>query len=665
MTLGVAVLSTSATLLLFWPLVSHLGSALTDELDGTHFVWVLESGRQALMRSPGAWFEGNIFFPLETTRALAEHCLGYQPLYAPLAGLTGSPVVATNLVALLTFPLCAVAMFHLARAMVADDGAALLAAGMFAFAPIRMSQHMHLFGFFWTVWALYCTWQWLRLGARRFFWGAVVTVVLQIASSWYLGYFATIAVGVMLVTAAARGALRRPRASDAILAALIVIPLLFWMARPYLRVAAEYQEEMSPIDFIQKISADAVYSYVSVDPSSWLYGGWLGRASSDDFGWEKHLFFGLLCIVFAAVSLWSTGLRSPPTALRCAQVLVLVGIVLSLGPYLRVANHQTAVPLPYLVPYWLVPGFASIRAIARFALIAQIGAVLLAAHGLSLLLARIGERPVLRRLLIAGLFVGVVVEGGRSLRTVTIQGPSALPAYVQWLRRQGSGVLLEVPIGEEDHLPHLIRQAGVMYRSLYHHHVLANGYASFTPPQVYELMEYAGRLPAAEALRYVRHWGITHLAVHPDARSYRAWREDPVDREQIRERVVFDDGVVVSALREPEVPLGTLRLGVKSYALKRARRHGVVRVAFRNDGPAYWRGSAGRFPLRYRWRDSSGDVLLERTVEVRPPVVLAPGEVRYRRVSIIAPPPGRRPQALEIDYEGLRETAWTRRSKDR
>ena len=657
--LGVAVLSTGATVVLLWPLVSHLDSVLTNQLDGAHYVWVLEGGRQALARSPGAWFEGNIFFPLEATRALAEHCLGYQLFYAPLAALMGSPVAATNLVSLLSFPLSAVAMFCLARAMVGDGEAALVAGTMFAFAPLRMAQleHMHLLGFFWTPCALYCAWLWLRRGARRFFWGAIIAVVLQIASGWYLGYFAVISVGAMIATALASRALPKPRVGDVLLAALVVVPFLMWMAWPYLRVAAEFKQQQSPIETIQDISADAVYSYASVDQDAWLYGRWLGRFPMGDFGAEKHLFPGMLCIVLAAVSLWTTGLRSPPLAVRCAHVLVLVGVVFSLGPYLTVAGHHTAVPLPYLIPYWLIPGFASMRAVARFAFVAHVGVVLLAAHGLTVLLARVvGARRTWRHVLIAALFVAVLIEGSRGLRPATIQTPDTLPEYVEWLRGRGAGVLLEIPFGEEDHVQHLIRQAGAMYRSLFHRHALANGYASFIPPQAHELMEQARRLPEARALHYMRQWGITHLVVHPEARSYRTLSDGLLDDEQVRERVVFGDGVLILALREPEPPAGTLRLALKPRVLRRVRRAGMLRIAFANDGPGYWRSSGRRTPLRYRWRGGSGEVLLERITTVRPPVVLAPGEVRYRSAAIAAPPRGRHPQTFEMEYDGTLET---------
>jgi hypothetical protein len=205
-----------------------------------------------------------------------------------------------------------------------------------------------------------------------------------------------------------------------------------------------------------------------------------------------------------------------------------------------------------------------------------------------------------------------------------------------------------------------MRQAGAMYRSLYHHHMLANGYASFIPPQAHDLMVQAGRLPEAESLRYMRHWGITHLVVHPESRSHRALGDGPVDVAQVRERVVFGDGIVVLVLREPEAPTGTLRLALNRRVLQRARRYGTLRIAFSNDGPGYWQSPGRRAPLTYRWRDAAGDIVLDRTSMIRPPVVLAPGEVRYRRATIAAPRRGQRPDALEIEYDGVRETARAR-----
>jgi hypothetical protein len=58
-----------------------------------------------------------------------------------------------------------------------------------------------------------------------------------------------------------------------------------------------------------------------------------------------------------------------------------VALVLALGPWLTVLGWRTLFPLPYQIPYYLVPGWDVMRAPARFMLLALLGAIPLIALG--------------------------------------------------------------------------------------------------------------------------------------------------------------------------------------------------------------------------------------------------------------------------------------------
>jgi hypothetical protein len=66
---------------------------------------------------------------------------------------------------------------------------------------------------------------------------------------------------------------------------------------------------------------------------------------------------------------------------RLFVIVVVSSFLLSLGPFLVISGNHTSVPLPYLLFYYLVPGFQAIRVPARFALMAVMAGSVLAALG--------------------------------------------------------------------------------------------------------------------------------------------------------------------------------------------------------------------------------------------------------------------------------------------
>ena len=91
-----------------------------------------------------AWWQFPIFWPAPDTLAFSEHFLGVSPIATPLIWLTGDPVTAANLTALLTFPMCALAAFALVRRLTSSTAAAFVAGLVYGFGPYRMSQLAHL-----------------------------------------------------------------------------------------------------------------------------------------------------------------------------------------------------------------------------------------------------------------------------------------------------------------------------------------------------------------------------------------------------------------------------------------------------------------------------------------------------------------------------------------
>ena len=72
-------------------------------------VWALAWDSHALVTSPLHLFDANTFHPSPRSLAFSEHFLGMVPLFAPTYWATGNPILAANVLVLLTLVLSATA----------------------------------------------------------------------------------------------------------------------------------------------------------------------------------------------------------------------------------------------------------------------------------------------------------------------------------------------------------------------------------------------------------------------------------------------------------------------------------------------------------------------------------------------------------------------------
>ena len=148
-----------------------------------------------------AWWQFPIFYPTRDTLAFSEHLLGISVIATPLEWLTGNVMVTYNVMALLTFPLCAAAMYALVWRLTRSHAGAFIAGLAFGFAPYRISQspHIQMLAMFWAPLAL------LGLHAyvdtRRVRWLVVYAAAwaLQAAANGYALVFFSLLVGLWIV----------------------------------------------------------------------------------------------------------------------------------------------------------------------------------------------------------------------------------------------------------------------------------------------------------------------------------------------------------------------------------------------------------------------------------------------------------------------------------
>jgi hypothetical protein len=619
-----------------FPLARHLGTHVpSDLLDPLFNAWVLAWGVRALGGDPHRFFDANIAYPVELSLAFSDHLLGVLPIAGPVLLVTGNPLAAYNMLFLLSFAISSLSAFCLARYWTRAFWPSMVAGVLYGFAPWRLGQvaHLQLLGFFWAPLALLFLdrtlrhRRWRDLGLFAFFWW------LQVLASSYLAYMVT--VGAILyvghyVLVVDRTWWARAMLSRVLAFAAVSVVVLLPVHLAYTVVAHRW-EATRALSSVAAFSADLVS--FAAPPA--LMNDVYRRMAAPILPFTNHE--TLLFPGFVAAALVLLGSRSPANGLQPAEarrlrvaswIMISVALVLALGPWLTVLGWRTLLPLPYQIPYYLVPGWDVMRAPARFMLLALLGAIPLIALGA----ARVGtltRHPALAALALIGLFL--VELGAKPLLLVAVPPPS--PAH-HWLAAQRPGPVVELPLNATDDLRW-------QYFSTVHWLPLVNGRSGFWPRALDELQTVLSGLPGAAARRTAAALGVAAIVVHGDKLTAdEGARWEAAERAgAMRRLATFQGDVVYSGTVDPVVLSSVLLASLDTPAWLPPGRTVRLGLILRGEAGRAWRypGPQGLARADVEWKEHGSARVVRETVRVALPFAVAPGETAAVSVRMTAP----------------------------
>jgi hypothetical protein len=239
-----AVLYLALTLLLAYPLtIDPAGRLLSASPDPFLMMWMLMWGTHAFIHQPLSMFDANIYYPQHDTLAYSENLIGSVLFAAPVLWVTSNPVLAMNVVALLSCVLCGIGAYVLARRVGVGPLGATLAGLIFAFSPprfFRLSQ-IHLTTVQWIPFTLAFLHAYLDGGRKRDLRLAAAFFTLQAISTGHGAVFLAIAIGGLMIYRVACGepiAFVRRLRDLGLTGALLLAPAIL-IALPYRRVQVE------------------------------------------------------------------------------------------------------------------------------------------------------------------------------------------------------------------------------------------------------------------------------------------------------------------------------------------------------------------------------------------------------------------------------------------
>ena len=177
--------------------LAHLGSAIANDPGDPLLTAAILKWNATHVPLTDAWYQFPIFYPTRDTLTFSEHLLGLSVIASPIYWLTGDSVLTYNIVLLLTFPLCAIAMYALVFRLTGSHAGAFVSGMAFAFAPYRISQlpHIQMLASFWAPLALLGLHAYIETGRRRWLALYGATWVLQGAANGYALVMFSVLVG--------------------------------------------------------------------------------------------------------------------------------------------------------------------------------------------------------------------------------------------------------------------------------------------------------------------------------------------------------------------------------------------------------------------------------------------------------------------------------------
>jgi hypothetical protein len=398
----------------------------------------------------------------------------------------------------------------------------------------------------------------LRVRRRALLYGAAVLGGVQAYLSTYIFLFQTVACLVLIFLGRSdtrsTGRTKAHVAGAAVVYLAVAAPLFLYYAalvrdhgsehgQPWDPLTIAQTQSLSPRDLARFLANNVLYAYVPLTgravgaearhfarlhpgvPRGWVTDTCMavaGRPPLDDeeTRWpsvRRCAGLGLVLSILLATGLCVAGRRH-----RELGGLLVVGVILSMGPGIAIGG--TVLPSVMFPFYRYLPVSDLFRVPSRAHALTLLGSVLLAGQGLAFLRTRellsAGWRGLLAVFVVFALFFAENVPVPiKSYEAVRYARPDE--AYVQYLRRNVNGVVLNLPCspgvyfgGDNGPLYEWARECIYMNWQTYYRKNCANGVNGYVPWSRTELQLIVNSLPDSIALERLKGRGISHIIYH-------------------------------------------------------------------------------------------------------------------------------------------------------
>lgn len=552
-------------LLLVVGMVLRYASNITGEIPGEWWdpllnIWTLSWDTNTLLHNPLHLWQAQLLYPNNLTLSYSENLLGDVIFFAPIYLLTHNPVLAYNVVFYLTFFLCGLNMYIVARHYTGKRLAAFVAALIYAFAPYRLAQidHIPVVAGEWIPLAFLFLDHSFQQGRWRHWVLFALFFFLQLLTSVYYGIFLAYTLLAYILIRYSRPFLVKLRDQKGtyiryLLQRAIRPTVVFGIALILLGILMEPYLVSLSNGFSRSLLQSAGYSAFIRDffytiPFNKLHGIATSHGEVIPLDGEHFLFLGWTTMALTALGVILAFRRRDKT-MRIFAWTGLVVLLFAFGPYLQYSTangapllggqpmsqpFSPAIPMPWLLAYFVLPGFKGLRVPARLIGVLLMMLALLGAYAIAWLQniyqassQTVPQRrffslsPTVRGVIISCLLIivplALLAEALPSYLPVThLPTGNAIPAVYQWLETHGGDQpIIELPMAHLDENFTTKQEAYYDYYALYHSHPIANGWSGYRPALTTTISTLMLNFPSQAGLDILKKYHIQYVVFHP------------------------------------------------------------------------------------------------------------------------------------------------------
>jgi len=488
-----AVLAHPATLV-HGAIEGRESSKLVDT-DQRMVISVISRHARLLATQPSAIAREGHCFPTARSYTLGEHMFGCALRAAVPFAITGDPVVAYNVMMLVSLWIAGIAMYALSFHYTGSPPAAFVAGLLFAFSNSRLSDPAHPYlsgGDLWAPLALLLLHRLLTEGSWRSALGFALFMSLLIGESLYTLVSSSMLVAVVGIYLVARDPGRLRAVAPKIAVAAALIGLVAWLVfGPYLATASTW-------DAMRRESS-------RFTP---LSGFRLGNG----------FFPGTVVMLLAVLALLDR--------LRGARrrrgydprlIFLFAGLIVVWSSTDGVAPFGVRLPSPLALARSWVPGLDAVRVLGAVRVGAYLVAAFLAGYGVLAVVERLGRRGAVVGAGAIGL-LGLLEVGSAGFATFSFGRPVPVEARrirpdqsdLELVERTAEGAVLDLPNVQG----HFGASAEQLLLSGFHQRPSSACYNSFRTPIQGQISRMAMRLPSRQVVDELAALGFRTLYVH-------------------------------------------------------------------------------------------------------------------------------------------------------
>lgn len=513
-------------------------SVLGHNGDNIYFVWLVRWYQKVFLEGQGhPFFNPLMNYPQGWNLSTTDTALASVLPGVPFSVFLG-PIAGYNIAMLLTFVLSGFFMYLWVRSVTKSELAGILAGTLFAFSPFRMAHflagHLNLSGTEWFplyFWGLYT----LLRPKQKIDWIFVALTGLALGaiaftSMYYL--YMTLLISVIFVLVYLLFVRFKPLSNkifwfQAILAAMIALPFLYYALRPFVTLSGAGGIASRSVEYANMYSASPTDFFL---PSSdhFLLGKWVNQTFDRSLWMEGSFYISLTGLVLAIIALIKNKESEQRWLIWTSLVVILVSFFLALGINLHWNNQEVMWNIPpFLQPlfnqtetvirlpsYWLftyLPFYNKMRAIMRFGVYVIVFLPVLAGIGLTLILKKLTPKKQAILTVLLTLVILFEFYPGSYATQMTQPHPRQVDL---WLAKQpDEGAVVQMPFSESSD------QAQVYY-TLFYNKPFVGGFFNANQPQQYQdIQPTLDKFPDANSVELLRKLKVKYIVV--DASAYK------------------------------------------------------------------------------------------------------------------------------------------------